>query len=254
MFFNNINPVLLNVGPFEIRYYGIIFVLGFIIAYFLIYKIAKEKKLGLKKDDVADLLFYLIIGVIVGARLFLVLFYDPMYYLANPLEIFAIWNGGLSFHGGLVGAVIAGFLFARKKKLNFYDLADMVVIPLAIGLCFGRIANFLNSELVGRVTNLPWGVNFNNEVVGGKSVFRHPSQIYESLKNLVMFFVLWFVRNKHLPRGFMFWLFVTMYGLLRSLMELVRQPEVMVGPLTMGQMLSIPMFIVGLVMLFRLKK
>lgn len=254
MFYNHINPTLLHIGPFEIRYYGIIFVLGFIIAYFLIYHLAKERKLKLNKDDAADLLFYLIVGVIIGSRLFLVLFYDLKYYLANPLEIFAIWHGGLSFHGGLVGAIIAGFFFTKKKKINFYDLADIIVIPLALGLCLGRIANFLNSELYGRITNLPWGVNFNYEVVDGKHVFRHPSQLYESFKNLFIFFVLWFLRNKKLPRGFLFWLFVTLYGLLRSLIEFVREPSVMIGPLTMGQLLSIPMFIIGLIMLFKLKK
>ena len=254
MFYNHINPTLLSIGPFEIRYYGIIFALGFVIAYFLIYYLAKERKLNLTKEDVADFLFYIVIGTVIGSRFFLVLFYDLRYYLANPLEIFALWHGGLSFHGGLIGAILAGFLFCRKKKINFYDLADIAVIPLAIGLCFGRIANFLNSELYGRITNLPWGVNFNNEVVDGKYIFRHPSQLYESFKNLLIFFTLWIIRNKKLPKGFLFWLFVTLYGLLRSLIEFVRQPEVMVGPFTMGQMLSIPMFIIGLIMLFKIKK
>ncbi len=202
MFYNHINPTLLRLGPFEIRYYGVIFVLGFVIEYFLINYLAKERKLKLTKNDVADFLFYMVIGVIIGARLAIVLVADPKYYFSNPFEIIAIWHGGLSFHGGLIGAVIAGLIFAKKKKIDFYDLADIVVIPLALSLVFGRIANFLNSELYGRITNVPWAVNFNNEVVNGKFIFRHPSQLYESFKNLLIFFVLWFLRNKKLPKGF----------------------------------------------------
>jgi len=252
MFFNHVNPTLLHVGPFEIRYYGVIFVLGFVIAYFLIYHLAKERKLKLTKEDVADFLFYIIIGVIVGSRLAIVLIADPKYYFSNPLEIIAIWHGGLSFHGGLIGAVIAGLIFTKKKKINFYDLADITVIPLALGLFFGRIANFLNSELYGRVTNLPWGVNFNNEFVDGKFIFRHPSQLYESFKNLVIFFVLWFLRKNKLPKGFLFWLFITLYGLLRTFVEIFRQPGNFIGPFNPGQIWSFPMFVIGLIMLIKL--
>ena len=254
MFYNHVNPTLLHIGPFEIRYYGVIFVLGFVIAYFLIYHLAKERKLKLTKDDVADFLFYIIIGVVVGSRLAIVLFADPKYYFSNPFEIIAIWHGGLSFHGGLIGAVIAGLIFTKKKKINFYDLADITVIPLAIGLFFGRIGNFLNSELVGRVTNLSWGVNFNNEVVNGKPIFRHPSQLYESFKNLVIFFVLWFLKNKKLPKGFLFWLFIAMYGLLRTLIEFFRYSPSAIGPINPGQIWSFPMFIIGVIMLIKLKR
>lgn len=254
MFFNNLNPTILSLGPFEIRYYGLMYVIGFTIAYFLIYKVAQEKKIKITKEDVADFLFYAIIAAIFGSRLFEVIFYGLPYYLENPFEIIAVWHGGLSFHGGLIGSLVAGFIFCRKKKIKFYDMADITMIPLALGLSFGRIGNFINSELVGRITNLPWGVNFNNEVSNGNPVFRHPSQLYESLKNLFIFFTLWFIRKKKLPSGFLFWSFITLYGLLRSLVELVRQPEVMVGPFTMGQTLSIPMFLIGLFMLSRLRR
>lgn len=254
MFYNNINPTLLQIGPFEIRYYGLIFVIGFVIAYFLIYHLAKERKLKLTKNDIADFLFYMIIGIVIGARLAIVLVAYPKYYLSHPLEIFAVWHGGLSFHGGLVGAVIAGLIFAKRKKIKFYDIADITVIPLALGLCFGRIANFLNSELYGKITNLPWGVNFNNEVVDGNPVFRHPSQLYESFKNLLIFLVLWFTRKSKLPKGFLFWSFITLYGLLRTFIEFFRYSADAIGPFNPGQIWSFPMFVIGLIMLIRLKK
>ncbi len=254
MFYNNINPTLLHIGPFEIRYYGIIFVLGFVIAYFMLNYLAKERNLKLTKNDIADFLFYIIIGGVLGSRLAIVLIAYPKYYFSNPLEIIAVWHGGLSFHGGLIGAVIAGLIFCKKRKINFYDLADITVIPLALGLCFGRIANFLNSELYGKITNMSWGVNFNNEVVDGKPIFRHPSQLYESFKNLVIFFVLWFLRNKKFPRGFLFWLFITMYGLLRTLIEFFRYSSDAIGPINPGQIWSFPMFVIGLIMLIKLKK
>lgn len=253
MFYNNIDPVLLHLGSLEIRYYGLFYLLSFIIAYFLIKKLAKERNLNINEDDVSDLLIYLIIGVVLGARLFEILFYNLNYYLQQPFEMFAIWHGGLSFHGGLAGAAIACYYFSKKKNLEFYDLADTLVIPASIGLALGRIGNFTNGELYGRVTNLPWGVKFK-DALG----FRHPSQIYESLKNLVIFVTLWNLRGKNLPKGFLFWTFVTMYGAFRFLIEFVREPDsqlgFILGPFTMGQLLTFPMFVIGLVMLFNLKK
>lgn len=251
MFYNNINPTLLKLGPFEIRYYGIIFALGFIIAYFLINYLARERKLELKKDDILDLLFYLIIGTVVGARVFEILFYNLKYYLANPFEIIAIWHGGLSFHGGLTGAIIAGYLYCKKKKIEFYDLADIVVIPLAFGLFLGRIANFINGELVGRITNVPWCVKFKHY-----EGCRHPSQLYESLKNLVIFFVLWFIKDKKLKKGVMFWSFILMYSTFRFFIEFVKDPGEIgfILGLTMGQWLNIIMFVVGIYFFLKIKK
>jgi len=252
MFYHNINPTLLRLGPFEIRYYGIIFALGFIIAYFLIYHLAKERKLNLTKDDVANLIFYLIIGTVLGARLFEVIVYNLPYYLKNPFEIIAIWHGGLSFHGGLIGAVIAGFLYCKKKKIHFYDLADICMIPLALALFLGRIANFINGELVGRITNLPWCVKFQNY-----EGCRHPSQLYESAKNLLIFFILYNIRNKKLKKGILFWSFVILYSTLRFFIEFVRAPDSQIGfilGLTMGQLLCIVMFGVGLYFFVRINK
>ena len=252
MFYHNINPTLLNLGPFEIRYYGIIYALGFILAYFFINYLAKQKNLDLKKEDTADLLLYLIIGTILGARLFEVIIYNPVYYLSKPLEIFAIWHGGLSFHGGLVGAVIAAFIFTKKKKIEFYDLADIVVIPLAFGLFLGRIGNFINGELVGRITNLPWCIKFKNY-----EGCRHPSQLYESLKNLFIFSILWTIKNKKLKKGILFWSFILMYSTLRFFIEFVRAPDPQLGlilNLTMGQWLNIVMFAIGLFFFIKINR
>ena len=252
MFYNNINPTLLELGPFEIRYYGIIYALSFILAFFFINYLARKRELKITKEDIWDLLFYLIIGTVIGARLFEIIIYNPAYYLKNPLETIAIWHGGLSFHGGLVGAVIAAYIYCKKKKINFYDLADIVVIPLAFGLFLGRIANFINGELVGRITNVPWCVKFKNY-----QGCRHPSQIYESIKNLVIFSILWFIKDKKLKKGLMFWSFVLMYSVLRFFVEFFRAPDQQIGfilGLTMGQWLNIVMFIIGLYFFVRISR
>jgi phosphatidylglycerol:prolipoprotein diacylglycerol transferase len=258
MFYHTINPTLLNLGPFEIRYYGLIFVFGFIIAYFSIPYIAKIKRLKFTRNDTTDLLFYLIIGVITGSRIFYIIFYNLKYYLINPLETFTIWHGGLSFHGGLIGAIIAGYIFCKKKKINFFVLGDIVVIPLAIGLVFGRIGNFINGELVGRITSIKTiCVDYSrNNFIEQVSGCRWPSQLLESLKNLIIFAILWFLKDKDLPPGFLFWLFITMYGFLRFFIEFIRMPDAqlgfIIGGLTMGQLLNIPMVLVGGLMLVRL--
>lgn len=260
MLYHNISPVLFEIGQFQVRYYGLFYALGFVIAYFMISYLAKRKQLSITKDDVADLIVYEIIGIILGARLIYVLFYNLPYYSQNFLEIFAIWHGGLSFHGGLVGAITAAYLFCKKKKIEFYAIADIVVIPVALALALGRIGNFINAELYGRVTNLPWCIDYskNQYVQDLPSGCRHPSQIYESLKNFFIFAVLWFIKDRKLPKGFMFWTFIAMYGLLRTIMEFFREPDEQIGfifnYLTMGQLLSFPLFLLGAYMLFRLKK
>ena len=245
MFYHNINPILLSLGPFQIRYYGIIYVLGFVIAYYLIDYIAKKKDIDI---DTADLLFYLLLGTIIGSRIFYVLVYNPKYFLTNPLDIFAIWHGGLSFHGGFIGVVIAVLIFCKKKKISFLRLADIIVIPLSIALALGRIGNFLNGELYGRITNVPWAVKFKDA-----EGFRHPSQIYESLKNLFIFSVLWTLNKKNLPKGYLFSIFILMYSTLRFFVEFVRVPDSQLGfiifSLSMGQVLSVVMFVSGLVLL-----
>lgn len=253
MFIHNIDPVLLSVGPFQIRYYGLFYVIGFLAAYFMINHLAKRKELPLSKDDIADLIIYILLGTIFGARIFYILFYNLPFYLANPLEFLAVWHGGLSFHGGLIGASLAGFYFCRKKKISFYDLADIAVIPLALGLALGRIGNFINGELYGRITNLPWAVKFPDA-----EGFRHPSQLYASLKNLLIFFALWVIKDKKWPKGFMFWLFIVMYSALRFTVEFFREPDpqlgFVLGFLSMGQVLSIIMFSIGVIFLSKIVK
>ena len=142
------------------------------------------------------------------------LFYNPGFYFSNPLEVLQVWHGGLSFHGGLVGAVAAGYVFCKRKKLNYYDLADITVVPVALALALGRIGNFMNAELYGRITDVSWCIDYskNKFMDGIPEGCRHPSQIYESMKNLLIFSALWVIKDKKLPKGFMFWTFVAMYG------------------------------------------
>ncbi len=243
MFVHNIDPIFLRIGALEIRYYGLIFALSFLLVLWISISIAeKKKKKGIDKNTILDAALWTIIGVIIGARLVYVFVYNPMYYLKNLTEIFMIWRGGIAFHGGLLGGVVALWLFAKKRKLNFYDLVDIFIVPLPLALALGRIANFINAELVGRVTNVPWAVDF------GDKVGRHPSQLYESLKNFILLFIMLYTnRIKKLKRGFLFWLFVLLYGSFRFIIEFFREPDPQLGfivfGLTMGQLFCLVMII-----------
>lgn len=249
MFVNNIDPILFSVGGLEVRYYGLVYIIGFLLAYYILIKAVEKNKINLTKNDIYDLIFYLILGVIIGARLFEVIFYHPAYYINNPLQIFAIWRGGLSFHGGLIGSVLVGFWFCNKKKIRFYELADILVLPLAFALFLGRLANFTNHELVGRITNVSWAVKFR-----GYEKFRHPSQIYEALKNLFIFFILFNLRNKKFKSGTIFWLFLLMYSFLRFFIEFFRQPDTLYLGIPLGQLLSFVSFFIALFMLYKINK
>lgn len=245
MFLSKISPILISLGWLEIRYYGLMYAIGLLITYFLLSYLVKQRKLKLTKSDVVDLLFYGIIGAIVMARIFYILFYNLSFYIENPVKLIAVWEGGLSFHGGLTGIILVGIWFSRKKKVSFWELADLVVIPASIALMLGRIGNFLNNELYGRVTNIPWAIKFK-----GVEGFRHPSQLYESFKNLVVFSVLWNIKDKKMPNGAMFSCFLMMYGTFRFIIEFYRQPDSQVGFVfsifSMGQLLNIPVFLTGL--------
>jgi phosphatidylglycerol:prolipoprotein diacylglycerol transferase len=249
MFYNNIDPVLINIGGLEIRYYGVLFVAGLIISYFLVSYLVKKRGTNLKPGEVEELFVYAIVGIIVGSRLFHVFVYNYAYYASRPLEIFAVWQGGLAFHGGLIGLIAAGYVFCRKKGVSFYEVADIVAIPAAIGLGLGRISNFINSELYGKITTVPWAVKFQ-----GVDGFRHPSQLYEAAKNFFIFGVLWSLKSKILPRGFIFWLFITLYGALRFAIEFYKETETFFLGLSLGQILSAAMLITGLTMLAKLKR
>lgn len=252
------NPVLLDLpGPLEIRYYGLIYIIGLAIGYFIIKKLISEKNIKLTNDEVLDYIVYLGIGLLVGGRLLYFVFYMPWTFWQDPLHIVMIWMGGMSFHGGILGAVIAGIIFCRKKNISFYKMADITVIPAALALALGRVGNFINGELPGRVWDGTFCINYENNpnISNPPEGCRYPSQIIESIKNLIIFSSLWLVRKKNLPDGFLFWIFVTMYGVLRFLVEFIRQPDSQLGfffgVLTMGQILSGLMIIVGAIMLYK---
>ena len=245
MFYLDINPVLFKIGALEVRYYGIIWLLGFVIAYFLVKHLVKKKDINLSVDDIDYLFLLLLISGIVGARLFYILVYNFSFYLRHPIDIIAVWHGGLSFHGGFIGGIAALLFFCRKKKFDFFELADILVIPLAFGLFLGRIGNFINGELVGRETNVPWCVNFK-----GHSGCRHPSQLYESGKNILIFSMLWILKNREYKKGTLFAAFIILYSSLRFFIEFFRAPDPQLGflvfGLTMGQILNIAMLMIGL--------
>lgn len=249
MFVHTINPVLLSLGPFEIRYYGIVYALAFVFAFLFLHRARKSENLPLSREEVDSLMVSVVIGTLVGARLFEVLFYHPAFYFRHPLEIFALWHGGLSFHGGFIGVVIAVALFCRNKKVSLLQIGDHLVIAAALSLALGRIANFINGELYGRITTLPWAVKFP-----GAEGFRHPSQVYEAVKNTAIFVTLLRVNPSRHREGYRVALFLLLYGVFRFVIEFVREPEVFVGPLTMGQVLSLPMIALGLWMVKRTSK
>ena len=249
MFTHNLNPILATIGPFQIRWYGLMYALSFAYLYFMISYLVKRKKVKLTQKDVEWFIILETIALLVGARIFEIIFYNPLYYLANPVEIFAFWKGGLSFHGGLVGIFLVGYIFCKKKKVPVLQMADIFVIPVGIALMLGRIGNFINGELYGRITSVPWCMKFR-----AAEGCRHPSQLYEAGKNLLIFIVMWTIKDKKQPNGFFFALFLMMYGALRFTIEFVREPEVYVGPLTMGQFLCVLMIFAGVALMFHIKR
>lgn len=252
--YHALDPVAFTLGPIAVRWYGIAYLLGFICAGVVMYRTARRWKLGLTVDDVFSIVIGVVFGVIIGARLFYVIFYvyGAGESLSSPLEIFATWEGGMSFHGGLVGAVVGGALVCRHCRISIPTVCDLGVIGAPLGLFFGRCANFVNGELWGKPTDLPWGVMFET----GGGVYRHPSQLYEAvLEGLVIFAVLYALSRRVPPRPqgtFMGW-FLTLYGVFRFLVEFVRVPDAQLGylfgPITMGQLLSLPLVVLGIVVL-----
>jgi phosphatidylglycerol---prolipoprotein diacylglyceryl transferase len=254
MQFPHFDPVFLRIGPLQFRWYGLMYVIGFVAAYFVILAETRRREMPLTRDDVADMIFSVALGVILGGRTGYVLFYNLSDYLAHPLKVFAVWEGGMSFHGGLMGALLGGYWFARKKKLDFLALADVAFLTAPIGLGLGRIGNFINGELYGRVTTVPWGMVFPDPQAG--SLPRHPSQLYEAvLEGPVMFVILWTLGRKKRPTGVIFWSFIALYGLFRFFVEFFREPDVqlgfVLGGFSMGQLLSFPMAVMGMFMVWR---
>ncbi len=250
----NISPVLFSLGPVDIRWYSLAYLAGIIAAWFLIYKNIKKYNLPITRVALDDMIFNITLGIILGGRIFYVLFYNFEMFRENPLEIFALWHGGMSFHGGLTGA-ISGLLYSAKKmKYPFFGLSDLAALYTPIGLFLGRLANFVNDELWGRQTDLPWAVRFPS----GGYLPRHPSQLYEAALEGILLFtllnILWRYEWVRKTKGFISGLFLIVYGLSRMFVECFREPDKQLGfvfsQITMGQLLSAPFLIAGFVILY----
>ncbi|MFH1072207.1 MAG: prolipoprotein diacylglyceryl transferase [Nanoarchaeota archaeon] len=259
MFYHKISPFIVRIShDFGIRWYGLIYVLGFILVYAVLRSLARKNRIkNLTEERVDILILYLIVGDIIGARLFHVFVFEFSYYKGHLLDIFKIWQGGLSFHGALVGTIVVTWYFCRKYRIKFYDIADAIVFPVAIALALGRIANFINSELYGKITSLPWCVDYsqNPYLANPPDGCRHPSQLYESLKNFFIFGILYSFKRmkKEYPSGFFFWLFVTLYGVLRFFITFTRdEPPIFGTGIAEAQWLSLLMAIVGGIFLFKI--
>ncbi|MBF0538689.1 MAG: prolipoprotein diacylglyceryl transferase [Nitrospirae bacterium] len=250
-----IRPYIFKLGPIQVRWYGLMYLLGFVSSYALVLHQINKRRLDIQREDVENLYLYLIIGLIAGARLGYIVFYNLPYYVENPLELIAVWHGGMSFHGGLMGALTGGVVYCRRRRLDFWLMADLMIVTAPIGLGLGRIGNFINAELYGRPTTMPWGMVF--PFAG--SMPRHPSQLYEFLlEGVVLFVILWFAKDRVRTRGMLLFVFVMLYGLFRFIVEFFREPDqqlgTVLGPLTMGQLLSLSMLAFGAVASYILRK
>lgn len=276
IFLHQIDPVAVSLGPLRVHWYGLMYLLGFLVAWWLGRRRIRAGRLpGVDDDGFGDLLFYGLIGVIVGGRLGSVLFYDLGTYLEHPLQVFKVWEGGMSFHGGLVGVLVASWLWSRRQRQHFFDTMDFVAPLVPPGLGFGRIGNYIGGELWGKYTEGGWGVVFPSGLpepyrsmdpaalkaqfdTGALDAFaRHPSQLYQALlEGLALFGVLWWFSAKPRPRYAVSGLFALLYGGFRFLVEFVRVPDAQLGYLafgwlTMGQVLSLPLILLGLFLLWR---
>ena len=263
MIVHNIDPVFYDLGILQIRWYSLAYIFGIIIGWFYAKKIIKElnkynNPKSIKPTDFDDLIIYLVIGIILGGRLGYIFFYNLEYYSKNLLDVFMIWEGGMSFHGGLLGVITATLIFTKINKTNFFIFTDIISCVAPIGIFFGRIANFINGELYGKVSTLPWSVIFPS----GGNISRHPSQIYEALlEGFILFIVLNFfaIKKKMLLRpGYISVLFLTVYSILRIIGENFREPDKHLGyvlnNLSMGSLLSLITFFIGLIIIYFLKK
>lgn len=242
-----IDPVALQIGPFAVHWYGLMYLLAFAMAWLLGRRLIARGVTRLSPRDHEDLLFYAILGVIVGGRLGYVLFYKPAYYLANPLQIPAVWQGGMAFHGGLIGVLVVLAWFARRRGFRLLEIGDFVAPLVPLGLAFGRLGNFINGELWGRVTTAPWAMVFP----GSDGLPRHPSQLYQfALEGLLLFCIVWWFARQPRRLGRVSAVFLLGYGTLRFLAEFTREPDsflgLLAGGLSMGQWLSLPMILAGI--------
>lgn len=244
-----IDPVALQIGPIAIHWYGLMYLIGFGLVWLLGRWRIQHGDTDLTLRDLEDIIFYSVLGVVAGGRLGYVLFYKPAEYLAHPLEIFYLWQGGMSFHGGLIGVIVVLLIFARKRHKTLLEIGDFVAPLIPLGLAAGRLGNFINGELWGRPTSLSWGMVFPQSADG---IARHPSQLYEmALEGFVLFAVIWLFTRKPRPVGQASAVFLMGYGLFRFLVEFTREPDYYLGllaaGLSMGQLLSLPMILAGVV-------
>jgi phosphatidylglycerol:prolipoprotein diacylglycerol transferase len=249
----DIDPIIFSIGPLAIRWYGLMYVIGFVGAWFLAVRRARESWSLIKPNQVDDLIFYAMIGVIVGGRVGYSLVYGWELWLDDPLYVFKITQGGMSFHGGLVGVIIAMWWFGRRIGLSMLQVTDFVAPLVPVGLGAGRVGNFINGELWGRPTDVPWAFNVDGQVL-------HPSQLYEALlEGLVLFVILWFYSARPRPTAAVSGMFLLGYGVFRFYVEFYRVPDadlgyLALGWLTMGQILSAPMIIFGVILLLKAKQ
>lgn len=253
--FPDISPIIFSVGPFSLRWYAMAYLVGIISAWLLIKRNIKKYDLDITNEQLDDLVFYTTLGIILGGRLGYVLCYGDGYFWRNPLEIFAIWHGGMSFHGGIAGVILGLYCFARRHKFPYLKITDLVALYVPIGIFLGRLANFVNGELWGRVTTVPWAVKFP----AGGHLPRHPSQLYEALtEGALMFIILNYLWRKPYVRkhtGIISALFLIIYALSRISMEFFREPDRQIGfianNITLGQVLSLPFLILGIYILHK---
>ena len=247
------DPVALSLGPIAVRWYGLMYLVGFACFWLLGRRRTAEPWCRITAEDLENMLFYGVFGVILGGRLGYCLLYQPEYYLTHPTALFAVWEGGMSAHGGIIGVIIVMILFARMKKMPFLTVSDFVVPLVPLGLMFGRIGNFINGELWGRPASpdLPWAMIFPQ---AGDGIPRHPSQLYESFgEGLLLFLLLWFISRKPRPAGLVSGVFCFGYGAARFIVEYFREPDAFLGlqalDLSRGQWLSLPLIVLGLVVI-----
>ena len=251
MFINNFDPVAIVIFSLEIRWYSLSYIIGILIGWYLAKKFFINKNIFNKFDDYIT---YMIIGLIIGGRVGYILFYNLIFYINNPLDVFKIWQGGMSFHGGVLGIILASILFAKKNQDDVFEYLDVVALVSPIGIFFGRIANFINSELYGYETSVPWAVKF----IQIDNLYRHPTQLYEAiLEGIVLFLILLFFRKKETlsKTGVLSSLFLVFYSIFRFIVEFFRVPDEQIGyiilNITMGQLISLVFFTVGLILFFK---
>ena len=251
MFINNFDPVAFQIISFEIRWYSLAYIAGIIIGWMLCKKVLIQKSDINEKFD--DYVAYLVIGIIIGGRLGYIIFYNFNYYINNLFEIFKVWEGGMSFHGGLIGIIVASILFSKKNNQDSFLYMDLVSLVAPIGIFFGRLANFINSELYGTPTDIPWAVTF----IQVDNLSRHPSQLYEAiLEGVILFIILMYFKNKDYLKkpGLISGLFLIFYSLFRFFIEFVRVPDEQLGylifELSMGQIISLIFFVIGIILFY----